>query len=669
MARSGQSLIEVLVAVAIGAVLFVGTAVLVAPSLSINKATGQIVIATALGKEMLDNVRVWSAGDWHNVLNLATSSAHTYFLVTSSSPFVASSGSESILVSTTTYTRFFYLNDVYRDSNGNVTSTLAGNAYDPSTKQVVITYGWPRGVTTTVTAYLTRYQAKVFDQTDWSGGSGQSGPVTSTNAQFASDSNMTGTSTVGSLFASALPAYSFKRSITVTSTNTVASGTLTNFPMLVSSTLSSWKSVANGGEVNNLCLTSNGGQEPCDLVFATSTVNCATSSLNFETESYSSSTGALIDWVSVPSLSAGTVIYVCYGNTGVTTDQSHPSSTWDGNYKGVYHFPNGSSLSVANSASSTFGSTNHGVTATAGQIDGGSSYDASTKYIDLANPSVHYDTGVTLEAWINQAAASSSSETIIEKGYDNGNGKTEVGLRVGDTINQGIPQFFTYSAGTHGVVASAQRLSAATWYHLAGTFDGTNWRMYINGALTDNVVDSSYFDNTSNWAIGADEANGIGNIEFWNGTIDEARISNIARSPSWILTEYNNQANPSTFYTVGGEVTVNSGATIGQLDSETLDTGVALGAQFNSILWQGFQQSGSTVQFQLAVSNASSGPWNYVGSDGTSNTYYTPSAPGSGVSLSNSIFNNFRYLRYRIFISYVNGTSSRVDDVVVNWSP
>ena len=465
--------------------------------------------------------------------------------------------------------------------------------------------------------------------------------------------------------------YTYYRAITVTSTATVASGTNTNFPMLVSSTLASWEASSTGGSarIQNLCTAPNGSQEPCDLVFATSIANCGVSNLNFETEKYTSSTGALVDWVQVPSLLAGTVIYACYDAASVTTDQSHPSSTWDGNYKGVYHFPNGSSLSVANSASSTFGSTNHGVTATAGQIDGGSSYDASTKYIDLANPSVHYDTGVTLEAWINQAAASSSSETIIEKGYDNGNGKTEVGLRVGDTINQGIPQFFTYSAGTHGVVASAQRLSAATWYHLAGTFDGTNWRMYINGALTDNVVDSSYFDNTSNWAIGADEANGIGNIEFWNGTIDEARISNIARSPSWILTEYNNQANPSTFYTVGGEVTVNSGATIGQLDSETLDTGVALGAQFNSILWQGFQQSGSTVQFQLAVSNASSGPWNYVGSDGTSNTYYTPSAPGSGVSLSNSIFNNFRYLRYRIFISYVNGTSSRVDDVVVNWSP
>ena len=37
------------------------------------------------------------------------------------------------------------------------------------------------------------------------------------------------------------------------------------------------------------------------------------------------------------------------------------------------------------------------------------------------------------------------------------------------------------------------------------------------------------------------------------GYIDEVRISNIARNAAWILTEYNNQLNPATFYTIGPE--------------------------------------------------------------------------------------------------------------------
>ena len=40
---------------------------------------------------------------------------------------------------------------------------------------------------------------------------------------------------------------------------------------------------------------------------------------------------------------------------------------------------------------------------------------------------------------------------------------------------------------------------------------------------------------------------------FFNGLIDEVRVSSIARSASWIATEYNNQASPSAFYTVSNQ--------------------------------------------------------------------------------------------------------------------
>ncbi len=37
------------------------------------------------------------------------------------------------------------------------------------------------------------------------------------------------------------------------------------------------------------------------------------------------------------------------------------------------------------------------------------------------------------------------------------------------------------------------------------------------------------------------------------GILDEVRISTIVRSPDWIATEYNNQANPGSFYNLSGE--------------------------------------------------------------------------------------------------------------------
>ncbi len=104
------------------------------------------------------------------------------------------------------------------------------------------------------------------------------------------------------------------------------------------------------------------------------------------------------------------------------------------------------------------------------------------------------------------------------------------------------------------------------------------------------------------------------------------------------------------------------------LDSSIFDLGSS--AQINSLLWQGSKPAGTTVQFQLAVSNSSSGPWTYVGSDGTTNTWFTPTA-GSPLTLSYSTFNGYRYMRYRVFMQ--SDTSGallpRIDDVVVNWSP
>ena len=196
--RRGQSLVEVLVAIAIGAILVVAAVTIIAPALRVNTQASRVQIAASLAKELSDSVRVWAEGDWHSILDLATTSANTYYLIASSSPFTATSGVESVLVSTTTYSRYFYVEDVLRDSSGYIATSSGSN--DPSTKQVTVGYHWPQGTTTTYSFYLTRHRNNVFRQTDWSGGSGQSGPATTTNSQFStSTSVILHASTTGSL--------------------------------------------------------------------------------------------------------------------------------------------------------------------------------------------------------------------------------------------------------------------------------------------------------------------------------------------------------------------------------------------------------------------------------------------------------------------------------------
>jgi len=193
----GQTLVEVLIAVALGVVLFTGAANLIIPAIKTNTVTNSVVTATALQKELLDNVSAWAGGNWNGILVLATTSAHTYYLVTTQSPFVATSGAESVTVNTTTFARYFYVDDVIRNSSGYI-ATSSGT-YDPSTKKVTVVCSRPQGTPLTVSAYLTRNYENAYDQTDWSGGGGVNGPITTVGNQFSTSSNISFTSIPGSL--------------------------------------------------------------------------------------------------------------------------------------------------------------------------------------------------------------------------------------------------------------------------------------------------------------------------------------------------------------------------------------------------------------------------------------------------------------------------------------
>jgi hypothetical protein len=116
-------------------------------------------------------------------------------------------------------------------------------------------------------------------------------------------------------------------------------------------------------------------------------------------------------------------------------------------------------------------------------------------------------------------------------------------------------------------------------------------------------------------------------------------------------------------------------AATGTLDSATFDTAIASGTELNSFIWQGSTPSNSAAKFQFAVSNSSSGPWNYQGTDGSANTYFSGAAgvPVSFLSTAQgyALFNGYRYFRYRVtlFADSADLYTPTVTQVSVNWSP
>lgn len=181
-ARRGQSLIEILIAVAVGVILIVAGITLLAPAIRNNANVTRAQTAAALGKELLENVRVLSESDWASIGILGTTEASKYHIVPGS-PFATASGIESVTVATTTYQRYFYLDDVHRNASGKIASS---GTSDPAARKITVVYIWP-GSSSAIVSFLRRTGGSAFSQTDWSGGPGQDGPfsATGTNARFA----------------------------------------------------------------------------------------------------------------------------------------------------------------------------------------------------------------------------------------------------------------------------------------------------------------------------------------------------------------------------------------------------------------------------------------------------------------------------------------------------
>ena len=87
--------------------------------------------------------------------------------------------------------------------------------------------------------------------------------------------------------------------------------------------------------------------------------------------------------------------------------------------------------------------------------------------------------------------------------------------------------------------------------------------------------------------------------------------------------------------------------TSGTFTSSVKDAAPAAGqrAEWSALTFDADAPAGTTVRFQVAASNSSTGPFTFVGPDGTADTYFTT----SGATLSQ--FDGMRYLQYRTYLS------------------
>lgn len=103
------------------------------------------------------------------------------------------------------------------------------------------------------------------------------------------------------------------------------------------------------------------------------------------------------------------------------------------------------------------------------------------------------------------------------------------------------------------------------------------------------------------------------------------------------------------------------GPNSGTFISATMDAGANAG--FNNIAWTETNTVNTTTKFQIAT-NSDNSTWNFLGPDGTNGTYFTN---GTGTIPLTAV--SARYIRYEIFFNSTNADIPSVSDVTVNYSP
>lgn len=322
------------------------------------------------------------------------------------------------------------------------------------------------------------------------------------------------------------PGWQYRKALIIDPTHVAAP--LSDFPLLVRATLDS------------------GAQPDGDDIVLTDSTGAK---LAHEIERYDDVTGDLIAWVKIPLLSStsDTLLYLYYGNAAIG-NQENPNSVWDSHFVMVQHLEESSGNHIDSTMQANHGTpfvtTQGGAT---GQIAGADGFDGIDDYVDCGTDGSLDMTGsLTVEAWAFSTGGAGPNR-ILAKDMTGTPGKFIL------WYSSGALNFQVSNAAMTWYRAQGPPITHGEWMHFVGVYDATTQRvrLYKNGVSVAEVSGPVAVQSNPSIAltIGASE----NDQHNWIGIIDEARVSNVARSAEWIAASYHNVNDPGSFYLIGSE--------------------------------------------------------------------------------------------------------------------
>jgi hypothetical protein len=168
------------------------------------------------------------------------------------------------------------------------------------------------------------------------------------------------------------------------------------------------------------------------------------------------------------------------------------------------------------------------------RLDGDQEYVSLRGSTGLTSP-----TGLTVEAWIRPLGIG-GLQSVVSKFCHNSGSLTDDAYFLGLEAN-GVPRFQISVGGNWLLVNGPTNLFDNRWHHLAGVYDGSQLRLYVDGVLrASGSLSGSIPSNTTSVYIGASLESASRTVaDFFDGYIDDVRIWNYALSQNEIQIRKN----------------------------------------------------------------------------------------------------------------------------------
>lgn len=645
--QSGQSLIELVVAIGISALLIPALFTGLLASRDGKAQLAQRSQATTLLKEANEAIRNIREKGW---TTFAVNG--TYHPQISGSSWTLANNSEVI----NGFTRSLVISDVFRDANGTIVSS--GGTVDPSTKKVVTTVSWtlPYPSSMQSTTYLTRYLNNLTyiqtTQTDFNAGVNSGTTVAATVGTGIPDDGQVqlaaggggnwcnpGTSVVATYD---LPGQGVAEEISATTSATQDIAYITN------------GGNSSGDAVDGLTISH------------TSPPVIANPSSNNEAKAY----GIFVD-------STGSYVYFNENNpSNHTVRIVNASNLSDVGYFDVFHATGTSIFALSNTGYTTVGSTLYSFdvsskTGSRPQLGSVSLAGTGNRVVVIGTKAYVATSSTTSQLQIIDVSNPTDMEII--KSINIGNGQGGVDVYVNNTQTYAYVATSYASGNNDFFIIDLNNTSNIYGYSTNGmnpkgitVVPGNKAILVGSGGTVYQVFDIT----TPNAAFycGGMNPSGVTTINAVAPVIQSS-----GNAFSYIITDNASAEFQMIAGGPGGQF-----ATSGTFTSSIFDMGYS--SAVNRFVATVSQPTNTTISLQVAVAaigsdgTCNTSTYSYIGPDGTSNTYFTPSGTTIQAQVplitSDSYQNPGRCLRYKAYFSTTDISSSpTLYDITFNYSP